>query len=94
MTENMKKFLEAVSKDEELAKKINAMTKEDMLALAKELCIELIEADFEKPDGEMDDNEMDDVVGGADCCVCVLGGGGTEEARSDDVLPVRQVYGR
>ena len=93
MTENMKKFLEAVSKDEELAKKINAMTKEDMLALAKELCIELIEADFEKPDGEMDDNEMDDVVGGADCCVCVLGGG-TEEARSDEVLPVRQVYGR
>ena len=93
MTENMKKFLEAVSKDEELAKKINAMTKEDMLALAKELCIELIEADFEKPDGEMDDNEMDDVVGGADCCVCVLGGG-TEEAWSDEVLPVRQVYGR
>ena len=46
MTENMKKFLEAVSKNEELAKKINTMTKEDLLALAKELSIELTEDDF------------------------------------------------
>ncbi|MBQ3484829.1 MAG: Nif11-like leader peptide family RiPP precursor [Clostridia bacterium] len=92
MTENMKKFLEAVSKNEILAKKINTMTKEDLLALAKELGVELIEADFEKPDGELEDNELDDVVGGADCCACVLGGGGTKEAMGGDVCAC-VVYG-
>ena len=43
MTENMKKFLEAVSKNDELSTKINTMTKEDLLALAKELGVELTE---------------------------------------------------
>ena len=37
MTENMKNFLAAVSKDEELVKKISTMTKEELLALAREL---------------------------------------------------------
>lgn len=75
MTENMKKFLEAVSKNEELTKKINAMTKEELLVLAKELGIELTEADFAEPAGELNDDELDAVAGGAEC-VCVLGGGG------------------
>ena len=85
MTENMKKFLEAVSKNEELVKKINNMTKEELLALAKELGIELTDTDFEKPDGELADNELTDVVGGVDCCACVLGGGGTKEALGGNV---------
>lgn len=75
MTENMKKFLEAVSKNEELTKKINTMTKEDLLALAKELGVELTETDFEKPDGELSDDELDAVAGGA-LCYCLLAGSG------------------
>lgn len=85
MTENMKNFLAAVSKNEELAKKISTMTREELLALARELGVGLTEADFEKPDGELADNELDDVVGGADVCACVLGGGGTKEALGGNV---------
>ena len=44
MTENMKNFLAAVSKDEELVKKISTMTKEELLALARELGVGLTEA--------------------------------------------------
>ena len=79
MTENMKKFLEAVSKNEELTKKINTMTKEDLLALAKELGVELTEADFEKPAGELNDDELNAVAGGG-ACYCAIGGGGTEDS--------------
>lgn len=75
MTENMKKFLETVSKSEELVKKINTMTKEDLLALAKELGIELIDADFANPTGELDDDELETVAGG-EGCECIGGGCG------------------
>ncbi len=75
MTENTKKFLEAVSKNDELAAKIGTMTKEELLALAKELGIELTDADFEKPAGELSDDELDTVAGGNACC-CVIGGTG------------------
>lgn len=37
MTENFKKFLEVVSKNEELIAKIGAMNKDVLLALAKKL---------------------------------------------------------
>ena len=63
----MKKFLEAVSKNEKLAKKINTMTKENLLALAQELGIELTGADLTKPAGEMNDDELEAVTGGGDC---------------------------
>ncbi|MBQ3484830.1 MAG: Nif11-like leader peptide family RiPP precursor [Clostridia bacterium] len=79
MTENMKKFLEAVSQNEELAKKLSAMTMEGLLALAKELGVELTEADFEKPDGKLDENELEAVAGGGEC-YCAIGGGGTEDS--------------
>ena len=75
MTENMKKFLEAVSKNDELTAKINTMTKEELLALAKELGIELTDADFEKPAGELSDDELDTVAGG-EVCYCLIGGTG------------------
>ena len=75
MTENTKKFLEAVSKSEELAAKIGTMTKEELLALAKELGIELTDADFEKPAGELSDDELDTVAGG-EMCYCLIGGTG------------------
>ena len=83
MNENMKKFLELVSKDENLKQKMqsfNEMEPEKAIqagiALAKELGIELIEADFakEKSDGELSDDELDAVAGGN--CGCFIGGGG------------------
>ena len=74
MSENMKKFLEMVSKDENLKQK--AMAFNDMetekaiqagIALAKELGIELTEADFVKKESsnELNDDELDAVSGGA-----------------------------
>lgn len=76
MTENLKRFLENVSENEELAKKINTMTKDDLLALAKELGIELTDADLEMPAGDLSADELAAVAGGGDC-FCAIGGGGT-----------------
>ena len=61
MSENLKKFLEAVSKDENLREKAEAVVKnadkEQAIAaainLAKQLGIELTEADFEAPKEEI-----------------------------------------
>ena len=75
MTENMKKFLEAVSKDEALREKVNTMDKDAIIATAKELGIELTETDFAQPEGEMNTDELDAVAGGG-VCACVTAGGG------------------
>ena len=75
MTENMKKFLEAVSKNDELSKKINTMTKEELVALAKELGIELNGDDFAQ-ESELEKDELEVVTGGWKDCFCVAGGGG------------------
>jgi len=92
MTENMKKFLEAVSKNDELYGKFTGATQEDMIAMAKALGIELTEADFAQK-SELDEAELEAVAGGQKCgcavngggiansiygksCICVLGGGG------------------
>lgn len=81
MTENMKRFLEAVSKDEELTAKVGTLGMAELIALAKELGIELTEADFAKPTGELDDDELDAVSGGGDVsCACAMGGGGTKDS--------------
>ena len=88
MTENLKKFLEAVSKDEALQAKVNALesNKEtamaDIIALAKELGIELTEADFAQPDGEISEDELETISGGYtitkhDDCGCPISGSGT-----------------
>ena len=81
MTENLKKFLEIVSKNEELAAKVGAMGKDELLALAKELGLALTEADLTQPTQELDDDDLDAVAGGSDVsCVCAMGGGGTEDS--------------
>ena len=78
MTENMKKFLEAVSKNDELIEKVNKMEKDELVTLAKEMGITLTDADLEKPAEELSDDELDTVVGGSDVdCACAMGGGGT-----------------
>ena len=83
MTENMRKLLEIVSKDEALTAKIGAMGMEEILALAKELGIELTEADLQKlAVQELDDDDLDTVAGGGTkdnndkTCACVLAGAG------------------
>lgn len=78
MTENMKKFLELVSQSEELCARVNAADKEALIAMAKELGVELTEEDFTQPSGELDDDELDAVAGGG-VCACVVGGGGTAD---------------
>lgn len=82
MSDNMKKFLEAVSKSEELTAKVGSMGKDELLALAKELGLELTEADLEKPAAEeLSDDELDAVAGGGDVsCACAMGGGGTKDS--------------
>lgn len=82
MTENMKKFLETVSGSEDLARKANAMTRGELLAFAKELGIELTEADFEAPTGKLSDDELENVAGGGEC-FCAVGGGGTKNGNND-----------
>ena len=57
MTENMKKFLKAASKNADLAAKITAMSKEALLAIAKDLGIELTDADFAESADELNDDE-------------------------------------
>jgi len=79
MTENMKSFLEKVSKDDVLIEKVGTMGKEALIAMAKELGIELTAADFEQTN-ELSDDELDAVAGGSDVsCACAMGGGGTKD---------------
>ena len=73
MTENMKKLLEIVSGNKELAAKIGGMGKEEILALAKEVGVELTEADFAQK-FELSDDELEAVAGGGKC-ICSFGSG-------------------
>lgn len=61
--------------------KVGSMGKEELLALAKELGIELTEADLAKPAAEeLSDDELDAIAGGGDVsCACAMGGGGTKD---------------
>jgi predicted ribosomally synthesized peptide with nif11-like leader len=81
MTENMKVFLEKVSADEALAEKVKALgdiqDKKEAIAatiqLAEEAGCTLTEADFAQPSGELSDDDLDSVAGGA--AFCMLFGG-------------------
>ena len=77
MTENMKKLLEAMSKDQELSEKASKLDKDALIALARKLGIELTEADFVQPGGELNADELEVVAGGG-ICACSVGGGGTK----------------
>lgn len=76
MTENMKKFLEEVSKDEKLAEKVcSEKDKYAFIAIAKDMGITLTESDLEE-ENEISDDELDAVTGGGKCA-CAFAGGGT-----------------
>ena len=79
MTENLKKFLEALSGNAELIEKVNnAKSGEEIAELAKTLGFSLTEEDFKAPEG---------VAGGLvlGSCACFAGGGG------GGVRPVRPI---
>ena len=82
MTENMKKFLEALSKEKEPYEKASKLDKDALIALARELGIELTEADFAQPEGELNDDELDAVAGGSEC-ICVGGGEGFRSTNAE-----------
>ena len=89
MSEKLKKFLEAVSMREDLVTKIKDLDKEQLLALATELSVELAEADLVETAEELDDTELDNVSGGNSCTwngrvTCVVTGGGSS---SDELRP-------
>lgn len=69
MTEQMKSFMEAIAQDQALAEALNAAeTPEAVIALAKEKGITLTEQDLalvQAPAGELSDDDLDDVAGGA-----------------------------
>ena len=81
MNENLKKFLEKVSEDKALAEKVSAeKDPAALIPLAKEMGIELTEADLKRPVEELSDDELDTVAGGSDVsCACAMGGGGTKD---------------
>ena len=73
MNENLKKFLEEASKNEELKAKLAALTDketavEKAIELAKEYGFALTAEDFQPADGaELSLDELDRVAGGANC---------------------------
>ena len=66
MTDNMKKFLEMISKDVEAGKKAGTLEKDALVAYAKELGVELTEADFVTPDAELSEDELVAIHGGGE----------------------------
>lgn len=84
MTDNAKKFAEAVSKDEAMKKELEALGKNDEAAVIKAAVIKiaakhgftLTEEDFKAADmNEMNEDELEAVAGGD--CYCPVGGSGT-----------------
>lgn len=70
MTDNAKKFLEALSADEELKDRACAVqTKEEVIELARELGVTLSEEDFTDQEGRaMSEEELAAVSGGGGGC--------------------------
>ena len=86
MNENLKKLYEAASADTTLQEKLKvAGTAEDVITIAKEYGIELMEADLKKSVEILSDNSLETVSGGGAAygqCTCVAaGGGGGEDAK-------------
>lgn len=86
MTENGRKFLEALSADETLQNEIQGLNKEQLLALANGYGFELTGQDLglSAPDSKpLDAGELEAVNGGS-ICVCVIGGGGAATRKGQD----------
>ena len=93
MTENMKKFLSRISEDQELAEKLSKAEKEAMIAEAKEMGVELTDADFAPEENVLSEDELEAVAGGAQCS-CVVGGGGKKDEAIGDKACGCAFYGQ
>ena len=85
MRDNVKHFLEEISaRRERRLKALKARTQEDLVALAKELGIDLSEDDFNIPEEclKVDEDELRAVSGGG-TCACVTGGYGKPSKKND-----------
>lgn len=83
MNEKLKKFMEEVSKDADLANKINTASKETIIEIAKAKGIELTEEDFAIPaNQELSDDELAAVAGGVGYCECAFSGDGAGDGLS------------
>ena len=87
MSENLKAFLAKVSADAALVEQLkSAKESDDILALAKELGMELTLADIEPESSELSEDELNAVSGGkSGGCFCVLAGGGGGKNGRDDI---------
>ena len=93
MTDNMKKFIEFLSsQDEETSEKASKMEQDELIAFAAENGITVTPEDFAEAkkeaeaaaEGELSDDELSAVAGGG-VCACVAGGGGEEGPGRDGV---------
>lgn len=87
MSENLKAFLAKVSADAQLIERLKAAKEYgEIIALAKEIGVELTLADIEPENSELSEEELNAVSGGkSGGCFCVLAGGGGGKNGRDDV---------
>lgn len=93
MTENMKCFLAKVSEDKALAEKASKLEKDELIVLAKEMGVNLTEADFAQTESNISEGELNSVTGGGNC-YCVAGGGGTDGEKDSACACVFAGWGR
>ena len=90
MTDNMRRFLENISSNEEDRKKVCSLaSNEEIIAFAKEKDFTLTDEDFEKADGELSNDELEAVSGGVEICGCVAAGA----SQSDKVVDLLMCVG-
>ncbi len=99
MTERAKDFLKAVSSEEKYSKevaKFKDFSEEEFWdfidSSSKELGMEVTREDFEQS-GELSEDELAGVAGGADVCACVLAGGGPASDVRGGLAPCGCVIG-
>ena len=87
MSENLKAFLAKVSADAQLIERLKAAKEYgEIIALAKEIGVELTLADIEPENSELSEEELNVVSGGkSGGCFCILAGGGGGKNGRDDV---------
>lgn len=99
MTDRAKEFLKKASQDKALGAKLEGLKIEKdpektiagAVRIAREAGYELSPEDFSLQEGRMTDEEIVDVAGGWQTCVCVMGGGG--KADEDGTACVCVLYG-
>ncbi len=77
MNDRLKEFIEAAQADPELRGELANMGVEDFVAAARERGFELSEEDFKPAAGELSEEDLGNVAGGASC-ICGYSGSGSQ----------------